>query len=77
MFVFVLSWNEFLFASIVMTSSDLRTVPVGISEFITSFDVRWGEIMALGTLATVPVVILFSLVQRFFLRGVLSGAVKG
>ena len=76
-FVFVLSWNEFLFASIVMTSSNLKTVPVGISEFITSFDVRWGEIMALGTLATVPVVVLFSLVQRYFLRGVLSGAVKG
>mgnify|MGYP001286687858 CR=1 FL=1 len=76
-FVFVLSWNEFLFASIVMTSSDLKTVPVGISEFITSFDIRWGEIMALGTLATVPVVVLFSLVQRYFLRGVLSGAVKG
>lgn len=76
-FVFVLSWNEFLFASIVMTSAELKTVPVGISEFITSFDVRWGEIMALGTLATVPVVLLFLFVQRFFLRGVLSGAVKG
>lgn len=76
-FVFVLSWNEFLFASIVMTSAQMKTIPVGISEFITSFDVRWGEIMALGTLATVPVVVLFSMVQRFFLRGVLSGAVKG
>jgi ABC-type glycerol-3-phosphate transport system permease component len=76
-FVFVLSWNEFLFASIVMTSAEMKTIPVGISEFITSFDVRWGEIMAMGTLATVPVVVLFMMVQRYFLRGVLSGAVKG
>lgn len=76
-FVFVLSWNEFLFASIVMASADMKTVPVGISEFVTSFDVRWGEIMALGTLATLPVVIMFMLVQRYFLRGVLAGAVKG
>ncbi len=76
-FVFVLSWNEFLFASVVMTSGDLKTIPVGISEFVTSFDIRWGEIMAMGTLATLPVVVLFLLVQKFFLRGVLSGAVKG
>lgn len=76
-FVFVLSWNEFLFASIVMASADMKTVPVGISEFVTSFDVRWGEIMALGTLATLPVVVMFMLVQRYFLRGVLAGAVKG
>lgn len=76
-FVFVLSWNEFLFASIVMSSGSLKTVPVGISEFVTSFDIRWGEIMALGTLATLPVVVMFMLVQRFFLSGVLSGAVKG
>lgn len=76
-FVFVLSWNEFLFASIVMASADMKTVPVGISEFVTSFDVRWGEIMALGTLATLPVVLMFMLVQRYFLRGVLAGAVKG
>lgn len=76
-FVFVLSWNEFLFASIIMSSGSLKTVPVGISEFVTSFDIRWGEIMALGTLATLPVVIMFMMVQRFFLSGVLSGAVKG
>jgi ABC-type glycerol-3-phosphate transport system permease component len=76
-FVFVLSWNEFLFASVLVTSSANKTIPLGIAEFITSFDVRWGEIMAMGTLATVPVVVLFLSVQRFFLRGVLSGAVKG
>jgi multiple sugar transport system permease protein len=76
-FVFVLSWNEYLFASVLITSGSLKTIPVGISEFITSFDVRWGEIMAMGALATIPVVALFLLVQRFFLRGVIAGAIKG
>lgn len=76
-FVFVLSWNEYLFASVLVTSNAHKTIPLGIAEFITSFDVRWGEIMAMGTLATVPVVVLFLSVQRYFLRGVLSGAVKG
>ena len=76
-FVFVLSWNEYLFASVIATSNDVKTLPVGIAEFITSFDVRWGEIMALGTLATVPVVAMFLFMQRYFLRGVAAGAVKG
>jgi len=76
-FVFVLSWNEFLFASVLAGSVANKTLPVGISEYITSFDVRWGEIMALGTLTTVPVVVLFLAVQKYFLRGVLAGAVKG
>lgn len=76
-FVFALSWNEFLFASILAGSAANKTIPVGISEYITSFDVRWGEIMALGTLTTIPVVALFLGVQKYFLRGVLAGAVKG
>lgn len=76
-FVFVLSWNEYLFASVLITSGAHKTIPLGIAEFITSFDVRWGEIMAMGTLATVPVVVLFMAVQRYFLRGVIAGAVKG
>jgi ABC-type glycerol-3-phosphate transport system permease component len=76
-FVFVLSWNEFLFASVMITSGDLKTIPLGIAELITSFDIRWGEIMAIGTLATVPVVIMFLCVQRTFVAGVTSGAIKG
>ena len=76
-FVFALSWNEFLFASILATSGVNKTIPVGIAEYITSFDVRWGDIMALGTLATIPVVVLFLCVQKYFLRGILTGAIKG
>lgn len=76
-FIFVLSWNEFLFASVIAESSRNKTITVGIAEFITAFDVRWGEIMALGTIATVPVILLFMVVQRYFLKGVLDGAVKG
>lgn len=76
-FIFVLSWNEFLFASVIATSGSNKTLPVGITEFITSFDIRWGEIMALGTLTTVPVVAIFLVVQKYFLQGVTAGAIKG
>lgn len=76
-FVFVMSWNEFLFASIIAVSNDVKTIPIGIAEFVTSYDIRWGDIMAIGTLTTVPVVVLFLSIQKFFIRGVLAGAVKG
>jgi ABC-type glycerol-3-phosphate transport system permease component len=74
---FILSWNEFLFASVIATSSNTKTLPVGISEFITSFDIRWGEIMALGAITTVPVIIFFILIQKYFVKGLTAGAIKG
>lgn len=76
-FVFVLSWNEYLFASVLAGSAANKTITVGIAEFITSFDVRWGNIMALGTIATVPVVLMFMFIQKYFLKGALEGAIKG
>ncbi len=74
---FIISWSEFLFSSVILTSGDKKTLPVGIAEFITSFDIRWGEIMALGTITTIPIVIFFLLIQRQFVAGFLGGGVKG
>jgi ABC-type glycerol-3-phosphate transport system permease component len=74
---FILSWSEFLFSSVLLTSGAKKTLPVGIAEFVTAFDIRWGEIMALGTVTTVPILLFFALIQRYFVRGLLAGAVKG
>ncbi|TDD71241.1 carbohydrate ABC transporter permease [Jiangella aurantiaca] len=76
LFVFILSWDEYLFAS-VLTQGDTMTVPVAIAGYVTSFDIRWGAIMALGTLVTLPIVVIFSLLQRLFEKGITSGSVKG
>ncbi len=76
LFSFILSWDEYLFAATLSNGSS-ATVPVGIQSFISSFDVRWGAIMALGTLVTVPVVVLFVFLQRYFEKGVTAGGVKG
>src|SRR5262249_43900668 len=77
LFGFILSWNEYLFASVLLTGEARKTVPIGIREFIVQFDIRWGEVMAASTLATVPVVLLFFLIQRHFVRGLMAGAIKG
>ena len=77
LFVFILSWNEYLFASVMGTSEANKTLPVGIADFVTSFDIRWGEIMALSTVTTIPVLIFFAFIQKYFVKGLMAGAVKG
>ena len=76
LFAFVLSWNEYLLASVI-TGGGTRTLPVGIAGFISAYDIHWGEIMALGTLVTVPIVAGFAVVQSYFEKGLLAGGVKG
>ncbi|MDQ7911291.1 carbohydrate ABC transporter permease [Phytohabitans sp. ZYX-F-186] len=76
MFSFILSWDEFLFASVI-GQGDNVTAPVAMAGFVTSFDIRWGAIMALSTLVTVPVVVLFFVLQRYYEKGLTAGSVKG
>lgn len=74
---FITSWSEFLFSSVLLVNTDKQTLPVGIAGFITGFDVEWGDIMALATLTTVPIVIFFAIIQKWFVAGILSGGLKG
>ncbi len=76
LFSFILSWDEYLFAS-ALSQGSTTTAPVGIQTFISSFDVRWGAIMALGTLVTIPVLVLFVALQKNFEKGITAGGVKG
>lgn len=77
LFSFILSWDEYLYASVFLTETKYKTLTIGIMEYITSFDVRWGEIMATSTITTLPVLIIFVLIQKYFVRGLTAGAVKG
>ncbi len=77
-FVFVTSWNEFMFGLIFVTSNELRPLPVGISMyFLTQFDSAWSQMMAVAIMVTVPILVLFLVFQKSFTRGVTAGAVKG
>ena len=64
-------------ASVLLTGEARMTVPIGIAEFISQFDIRWGEVMAASTLATIPVMLLFFMIQKHFVRGLMAGAIKG
>ncbi len=76
-YTFLLTWNEFLFALALTRSIEMRTVPVGISMMVGEFGLKWDEMMAFSVIGSLPVLILFVLVQRFIVSGLSDGGVKG
>lgn len=75
-YIFINSWNEYLYA-VMFTSSETRTLPVSLFSFIGEYDVRWDMISAGGITAVIPVVLLFMLVQKHLVTGMTAGSVKG
>jgi N,N'-diacetylchitobiose transport system permease protein len=77
-FAFITSWNEYIFARILLNDQAKQTVTVWLSYFQgTSRNVDWGGLMAASTLTAIPVVIFFLLLQRRIAFGLTAGAVKG
>ena len=75
-FAFVSSWTEYLFASVLIQSDAHKTLPVGLAGIIGQYQVDWGLMLAGATLTTIPVVILFAFIGRYFVTGLTTGAVK-
>ena len=74
---FVMSWNDFIYAFALVSQNDLRTLPVGISlTFIGEYRYDWSGMMALTTLTTLPLIIIFVFLQRYMIAGLTAGAVK-
>jgi multiple sugar transport system permease protein len=76
-FAFLLGWNEFLFSLILTSSESSRTLPVVVSGFVTDRGIMWGEMSAAGTLIALPVIAFALMVQKYIVRGLTMGAVKG
>ena len=77
-FAFIQSWNEYIFANVLLTNQQHQTLTVWLSYFYgTSRATDWGALMAASTLTAIPVVIFFLLVQRKIAFGLTAGAVKG
>jgi ABC-type glycerol-3-phosphate transport system permease component len=76
-FAFVVVWNDYLFARILLTDPLLQTMPVGLQNIYESTIVDWGLLMSGAVIVTIPAVIFFLVVQRFLIQGWGMGAVKG
>jgi multiple sugar transport system permease protein len=76
-FVFTAAWSELLFALMLNSSAAVSTFPVGLLGFVSKFSVDFGQMMAAGVLALLPVCAFFLLVQRYLVQGLTAGAVKG
>jgi multiple sugar transport system permease protein len=78
LFAFITAWNEFFFALVLLQTPSLTTLPLKLAQFVgIEGIVRLGPLAASALLATVPSLLLFTIIQRWLTRGLLSGAVKG
>lgn len=76
-FVLIVTWQEFLFALSFTSTKEMRTLPVGMNDYIGQYGIRYGELMASSVLVSLPVIVVFFFLQRQFVAGITAGAVKG
>ncbi|HUX87702.1 MAG TPA: carbohydrate ABC transporter permease [Chloroflexota bacterium] len=74
---FINAWNDFIVASIITTSAEMRTAQIFLYANIGDVEVNWGGLMAAALVVSLPVVVLFFFLQRGFISGLTAGAVKG
>ncbi len=74
---FIVTWNEFFLALIVMTKSEMRTLTIVPMQYSGLYMANPGALFAVLTLIALPLILLYVVVQRAFVRGLLAGAVKG
>ena len=76
-YTFIHAWEEFLFALNLTLSAKTRTLPIAISTFSGEFSVDWGSTMAAAAVVALPVLTIFLLCNKYFVKGLADGAVKG
>jgi multiple sugar transport system permease protein len=76
-FCLIVSWNEFLLALVLTQTDASMTLPVGIAGRVTQYEIKWGVMSAAGVVAMIPIMVFAMVVQRYLVRGLSLGAVKG
>lgn len=76
-FTFIVAWNDYLFARVLIGADNLKTLPVGIQDLYESTVTDWGMVMAAGVMITLPALVFFVAVQRYLISGWGAGAIKG
>ncbi len=77
MYAFILAWNEFLFPLLIAKDSSTRPISVGLAFYIDEIGVKWGPMMAASVMMSIPAILVFSFAQKYIVKGLSEGAVKG
>lgn len=77
LFVVVFAWNDFVVAVTLLSSEDTRTLPIGIYNFLGFYGREWGPLLAASMVSTIPLLVIFVVLQRYFMAGMTNGSVKG
>jgi multiple sugar transport system permease protein len=75
-YAFLFAWDELLFAT-ALTEQNAETIPIGIRNFIGNYNEEYDQLMAAGVVSTIPVLVAFFATQRWLVKGLTAGAVKG
>jgi len=75
-YAFLFAWDELLFVA-ALTEHSAETLPIGMRNFIGNYSQAYGQLMAAGVVSTIPVMVAFFATQRWLVRGLMGGAVKG
>ncbi|NIM95983.1 MAG: ABC transporter permease subunit [Anaerolineales bacterium] len=74
---FIGSWSEFIMASMLTVSQSNKTLPVGLYEWMGTYDIEWGRLTSGAVITAIPILVLFIIMGRVLIRGLLGGAMKG
>jgi multiple sugar transport system permease protein len=77
LFTFLIAWNSYLWALVLTTDASMQVLSVGVANMVGEYRVQWNELMAAAVIAAVPVMLLFSFLEKHLVNAITSGAVKG
>ncbi len=77
LFTFLIAWNSYVWALVLTTDASMFVLSVGIANMVGEYRVQWNELMAASVIAALPVMVLYSLLERHLVSAITAGAVKG
>jgi ABC-type glycerol-3-phosphate transport system permease component len=75
-YAFIQGWNEYMFSLILMTNDELKTLPVGIGMMNGYYRIMWNDLMAASIVSSIPLLLIFLFLQKYFVSSLTAGAVK-